>query len=418
MKTHETLVTYEAALELLEECAKKLPRVVERVPLSEALGRVLAADLPAPEDYPLWRTSAMDGYAVQSTLLNARLNRFLKSEGSLRAGDAPRLSSGEQVFEIMTGAALPSGADAVVRVEEVSEPSDEGAVFTLPVKPGQNVRQIGEDVTKGAVLLPAGRAIRHEDLLLLATLGVVELQVLRRLRVGLLCTGSELTAVGETPEPGKIRNSSFSYLSSVLGSLGCEVIPLGPVEDDISRFAALLSGSVASTMDLLVTTGAVSVGKFDFLIDALRLLQARVHFHKVKIRPGKPVVLSEIPVGVGVPLIHLGLPGQPVSSAVCVRFFLVPLLRSWAAQLQESPLHLPLLKEVRVNSGTTCFFRAMIRKNEAGMSAIDIHENQQPSRMSPMMECTHWVRIDAGTHERIPAGTPIAAYRLIPSTSA
>lgn len=412
----DSLVNYEAAIELIGGCAKKLPRVIETVPLSQALGRVLAADLPAPEDFPVWRTSAMDGYAVQSAFLNQQLQTFLKTEGILRAGDAPRTSSSEQIFEIMTGAALPSGADAVVRVEDVSEPSDAGALFSLPVKPGQNVRQIGEDVTRGAVLLTAGRAIRHEDLLILATLGVVELQVLRRLRVGLLCTGSELTTIGEKPEPGKIRNSSFSYLSAVLGRLGCEVISLGSVEDDSSHFAALLSGSMTPKVDLLITTGAVSVGKLDFLIDALRELGAHFHFHKVKIRPGKPVVLSEIPLNMGTPLIHLGLPGQPVSSAVCVRFFLVPLLRAWASQPEERPFYLPLLKDVRVTPGTTCFFRAMIRTNESGMSAIEFHENQQPSRMSPMMECSHWVKVKSAIEEKITAGTAVEAYPLIPST--
>ncbi|MBU6374632.1 MAG: molybdopterin molybdotransferase MoeA [Bdellovibrionales bacterium] len=418
MSTPETVVTYETALGLLEKCAKSLPRVLEKVSISEALGRILAADLLAPEDFPLWKTSAMDGYAVQSSFLNKRLNTFLKSEGILKAGDAPGFSSEEQVFEILTGAALPSGADAVVRVEDVSEPSDSGAVFTVPVKPGQNVRQIGEDVTKGAVLVSAGRVIRHEDLLLLATLGVVEIQVLRRLRVGLLCTGSELTSIEETPRPGMIRNSSFLYLSSILRDLGCEVIPLGFVEDEISSFAAHLSESAASKMDLLVTTGAVSVGKLDFLVEALQQLKARFHFQKVKVRPGKPVVLSEIPVRTGAPLIHLGLPGNPVTSAVSVRFFLVPLLRNWAAQPQEAPFYFPLNQDVRVTSETTCFYRAMVRKNENGMSVIEFHENQQPSRMAPMMDCTHWVKIDPSAQERLSAGTPVAAYPLIPSTSA
>lgn len=282
---------------------------VERLPLDQVPGRVLAADVLSPLDLPVFTNSAMDGYAVRAG--EAHPGVRLRVAGASLAGQPYTGAMGaSECVRIFTGACLPGDANAVV-VQEDTLRRDDAVLLTMDtaIKPGANVRHRGEELKAGELLLPAGAVLRPAAIGLLAVAGCGEVTVLKRLRVALIATGDELAEPGEPLPPGGIHESNRPVLRALLAELGMEPLDLGVVRDDRELLRkALLEG--ARRADVLITTGGASVGEADYIVDLLRET-GRVEFWKVAIKPGKPFVfgrLGETPV--------FGLPGNPVSMMV------------------------------------------------------------------------------------------------------
>jgi molybdopterin molybdotransferase len=285
---------------------------IERVHLRAALGRVLAAEVISPLDVPAHDNSAMDGYAVRFADLNAAGETTLKLAGSAFAGVPFQgaMNAGECV-RIMTGAVVPAGADTIVMQEHVKAEDDRVTIGTGHRK-GQNLRHAGEDLKTGQAVLRRGHLMRPADIGLIASLGVAEVSVLRRLRVAFFSTGDELRSIGTPLAEGQIYDSNRYTLYGMLTRLGCEVIDMGVVRDDPALLEQAFRDA-AATADVVITSGGVSVGEADFVKDLLERL-GEVVFWKVAMKPGRPLAYGRIRDA------HFfGLPGNPVS--VMVTFY-------------------------------------------------------------------------------------------------
>ena len=286
----------------------------ESVPLLRALGRVLAADVVSPINVPAHDNSAMDGYAFSGALLAAGMPLDLPVAGTVYAGRPFEglLAEGE-CLRIMTGAVMPAGLDTVVPQELCSASSGRMQVAAGVVKPGENRRHRGEDLARGKPALFAGHVLRPADLGLIASLGIQNISVVRRLRVALFSTGNELRTLGQPLDPGCIYDSNRYSLMGALQRLGMEVIDLGLVPDDPAALQATLEAAVMQA-DVVLTSGGVSVGDADYTREVLARM-GQVAFWKVAMRPGRPFAFG--------PLQHAGrsawlfaLPGNPVAALV------------------------------------------------------------------------------------------------------
>jgi len=305
----------------------------EFVAVRSALGRILAADIIAPHDVPAHDNSAMDGYAVHFASLAADGETRLSVVGTAFAGNAfSGLVGKGQAVRIMTGAVLPAGADTVV-VQEVTRVED-GVVF-VPAgqKLGQNTRRAGEDLARGAVALAAGKKVGAAELGLIASLGIAEVEVRRRLRVAFFSTGDELASLGTPLAPGQIYDSNRYTLHALLTQLGADLVDLGVVPDVPEALEATLK-EAAQVADAIITTGGVSVGEADFVREILARL-GEVKFWKLNIKPGRPMAFGKV----GKAWLF-GLPGNPVAVMVSyTQFALDALLRlSGLDPLPERPL--------------------------------------------------------------------------------
>ncbi|QFT21710.1 Molybdopterin molybdenumtransferase [Pseudomonas sp. THAF187a] len=326
------LLPMEAALERLLALADAAPvEQIESVALAEADGRVLAEPLIAALDLPPWANSAMDGYALCLADWNGQA---LPVSQRIQAGSAPEPLQPGSCARIFTGAPLPQGADTVEMQENVDLDDAGRAVFRETLRVGQNVRAQGQETRRGECVLPAGTRLGPVELGLAASLGVAQLPVRRRLRVAVLSTGDELVEPGQALGPGQIYNSNRRLLIAWLQRLGCAVTDAGILPDDLPRTRAALGA--LGEVDLILSTGGVSVGEADFLGLALREA-GELALWKLAIKPGKPLTFGHYQ---GVPVI--GLPGNPASTLVTFGLLARPyMLRRLGVQRVE-PLGFPL----------------------------------------------------------------------------
>ena len=310
------------------------------VPVRDALGRILAAGIIAPYDVPAHDNSAMDGYAVNFASLASDAETRLTVVGTAFAGKAfSGIVGAGQALRIMTGAVLPAGADTVV-VQEVTR-VEEGAVW-VPAgqRLGQNTRRAGEDLARGQVALAAGKRVGPAELGLIASLGIGEVAVKRRLRVAFFSTGDELASIGKPLAPGEIYDSNRYTLHGLLTRLGAEVIDMGVVPDRPEALEAALV-EAAENADAIITTGGVSVGEADFIKQVLAKL-GEVKFWKLNIKPGRPMAFGKV----GKAWLF-GLPGNPVAVMVSYTQFALDALHRLAG-LDPLPIR-PLLTVLAAN---------------------------------------------------------------------
>ncbi|MDU1573034.1 MAG: molybdopterin molybdotransferase MoeA [Pantoea sp.] len=358
--------SFTAGLISLEEAQAKMLAQLQplrdrvSVPLADAVGRITALPVTSPIDVPPFDNSAMDGYAVR--LADIQSDRPLKIAGKAFAGapfdgDWPAGSA----VRIMTGAPVPPGCEAVVMQEETREVED-GIVINAPVRAGQNIRLIGEDIRRDQPVLAAGVRLGAAELPLLASLGLAEVSVLRKLRVAVFSTGDELQPVGQPLAPGQIYDTNRFAVSLMLRKLGCEVIDLGIIKDDPQALRHAFAEADRQA-DVVISTGGVSVGEADFtktMLDELGVIT----FWKLAIKPGKPFAFGRLASSW-----FCGLPGNPVSAAVTFYQLVQPLLAALTGQ-SESPLP-PRLRaraasRLKKSPGRLDFQRGIMRRGKDG----------------------------------------------------
>jgi molybdopterin molybdotransferase len=312
---------------------------VEQVPLLEAVHRVLAAPICADRDLPPFHRSTRDGYAVQTAALIT--GAWLPVAGILRAGEpapAQSLSPGS-ALEIMTGAPVPAGADAVVMLEHV-EIADNRIRLSegRKLRPGSHIVPSGSEARRGDPLVTAGTRLAASHIAALAAVGAAQVDVFAKPRVGILATGDELVEITATPRPHQIRNSNSASLTAQVAVAGGEPIRLGIARDNLDELRALLD-TAQQSCDLLLLSGGVSAGKYDLVEQALAERGAIFHFTGVRIQPGKPTVFGELPARTSgsTPLPFFGLPGNPVSTMVTFLLFAAPVLRALAGEANPAP---------------------------------------------------------------------------------
>lgn len=331
----------------------------EFVSLNQAQGRILAQEMISAVNIPPADVSAMDGYALAEA---AEENSVFNIIGESIAGRpfAGVMQAGQAV-RIMTGAVVPAQSKCVIMQEHVQRENDV-IRLTKACSTGANIRRAGEELRVGDAVLYQGRCLNAADILLLASLGIAQVPVFKKLRVAVLSTGDELCAVGEAlSQEGQIYDSNRAMICALLRHLPVEIVDMGLIADDIEAIKAALAQAVQDC-DAVITSGGVSVGDYDFLKMAVEAL-GEIHTYKVKMKPGKPFVFGKIGQAV-----YFGLPGNPVSSYVGMNRLVSPALRQMAnAQaLPDLVLHLPLNQALKKAAGRRDFQRGVMQMGEKG----------------------------------------------------
>lgn len=399
------MISYAQALHHLLASAQPLP--AETVPLELAEGRTLAVAVSSTQALPPFNNSAMDGFALRAAGEVVAAGSTFEVQGWQAAGDAVA-EGGAGAWEIMTGARMPEGLDSVVPVEQVEIlEADGGRPLRIrlreALKPGQHVRRRGQDVEQGEAVLAAGAVLDINALTLLQAIGTASVPVRQQPRVAVIATGKELVSdAGQALESGQIRDSNRPYLIRRLKAAGGEVVWQGVVGDEIVAFTRALEEALRAGARVLVSTGAVSQGRYDFIPDALRACGAQIVFHKVAIRPGKPVLFARLPCGA----LYFGLPGNPVSAAVGQRFFVEPVLRRLLGLADEPALQLPLQADVRKPPGLRTHVRARVEADATGRLSVRVLGGQESFRLKTTLQANAWAVLeDEGGLAS--AGTPV-----------
>lgn len=367
----------------------------ELVPLEQALNRILAEEVTSPLDVPAFTNSAMDGYALQAA--DATAGQELELIGTSLAGHpfTGRVESG-QCVRIMTGAALPLGADSV-EMQENCTSANNRVTFAQAVRPGQNVRQAAEDVAQGEVVFKAGMRINARVLSVLASLGLEQVPVRRPLRVALLSTGDELKRPGELLAPGEIYDSNRTGLAAMLGRLGVEITDYGIIADDPTLIRQTFL-KAASSHDAIVTSGGVSVGDADHTKAVLEEV-GRIGFWKLAVKPGKPFAFGHIDQ-----CAFFGLPGNPVSAAVTFHLLVRPALAKLAGEqlFPAITLQATALMPFRKSPGRMDFQRGWVETQADGSLGVVPAGSQSSAVFSAMAEanCLLHLEQDRGHVEK------------------
>jgi molybdopterin molybdotransferase len=384
----------------------------ETVPLVTSKDRVLAADMAATHDLPLFDNSSMDGFAILS--VNATGARVtLRVVADIPAGTAPNVTlAAGQAARIMTGAQLPEGADAVIPVEDTDFTSREAGTkapetvsFETAVKTGENVRPRGTDLKAGDIVLKKGRTLKAQDLGLMAGLGVGNVTVFKRPRVALLSSGDELVEVGAPLGPGQIHDSNSFTLAALVESTGAEVLRLGVARDTRESVKSLFEKALSEKADLILSSAGVSVGAFDYIKEVIES-KGQLDFWRVNMRPGKPLAFGKYG-GVN----FIGLPGNPVSAFVGFEVFVRAALAKLAGGPDGGRRTVRVRCEEQVDSdGRQSYLRAVIRE-ENGTIHAKLTGHQGSGNLLSLVQADALLIIPAGV-KCVPAGQEVEALLL------
>lgn len=368
------LIPLEQALSRLLGAATKTVES-ERIPLQAALKRVITQACHAPGPVPPHDNSAVDGFALRTSDLK---DIALPVSQRIAAGQAPRPLKEGTAARIFTGAAVPPGANAIVMQENTQ--LEEGRLRVLKrVEPGQNIRPCGQDLEAGAEALAAGTRLRPQDLGLLASIGLAEVEVFRTLKVAILTTGDELVTPGAPLAPGQIYNTNRFTLQGLLQGMGLTVVDCGDVADTLEATEHALK-TAGEQADVIITTGGVSVGEEDHVRRAIEN-QGELDLWRIAIKPGKPLAFGRIgktPV--------IGLPGNPaavlVTFMLLARPFLLKMQGLKEALLLPVPLSLPAYFSAPNAGSRREFMRVSCHLNDRGESYLEAHPNQSSGMLS------------------------------------
>jgi len=359
MSAQPGLLPFEEALERIVATATALrderPVATRQVGLWEASGYVVAEDVRADRDQPPFARSMMDGFAFRAADLRGPEAR-LRVVGELAAGSWPEapLGPGEAVI-IMTGAPIPPGADTVQMVERTRRDGDDVVILGGPLAAGHNISPQGEDARTGDVVVERGRVVESLTAGVLGAVGAQHVPVFQRPRATVMTTGDELVGLSEAPGPGQIRDSNRRTLMALLEREWCRVIDGGIVADDLTEIRRAIRSGLES--DVLVLSGGVSAGVYDLVRQALEEEGVEILFHKVAIRPGKPLLFGRHPGG-----LVFGLPGNPVSTFVTGLMLMAPALRILGRRPEHRTwyLRLPVQGKIPATGSRTTFHPADI----------------------------------------------------------
>lgn len=392
--TTPALMAFEDARQHLLERAEPLTDF-QASPLKNARSRLLAADLTAPINVPPYDNSAMDGYAVRAA--DIEVGARLPVSQRVPAGMSPTPLLLGSVARVFTGAPIPHGADAVV-MQEQTEADGYNVTFLKPVTQGQNIRQRGEDIAAGSVVIPAGTQLSPAHIGLAASVGIAEVPVIRPLRVAVFFTGDELTEPGESLLPGRIYNSNRYWLRGLLAEMGCEIRDLGIVPDSLAATRLALADAAANS-DVVITCGGMSVGEEDYVTSAVAR-DGHLDLWKIAMKPGKPFAFGKLGQAD-----FIGLPGNPVSGYVTFLTLVAPFIR----KRQGLPLPSCLTHAAEVEAAfewskpdpKRVEFLRVRRVMRDGRKVLEAYPHQGSGVLSSMAWADGLVALEAGQQVRV-----------------
>jgi molybdopterin molybdotransferase len=447
-------IPYNDAVQIIESEARqnreRFHATSETVPLRAAVNRIIKDKYYSSEQTPTWDTSAMDGYALNSEVTRNASEKspvICRVIDTVAAGDEPLTVAGDAgeddiypCVEIMTGARFPSTSsgkpfDCCVRVEDtiaVNAKEEAGQYYVKilkPARPNQHKRRAGEDFSKGDLIINEHTTVRPHHIMALASVGCTSITVLRKPHVALYSTGSELALGPPNSTAQRIPDTNGPYISTMLKDLGLHVDFLGVIEDDAAIAAEKISRCLKQRhYDILITTGAVSAGRYDFVREALEALDAHVLFHKIAMRPGHPALFASLLAAETTlssskhtdahPLktAFFGLPGNPVAAAACLRFLLLPYVQTLLFQSVEKPMPVIVrsgrsLPGIGVDDGFPNHDRSLIAtfppdtdvfrlgttmQKSQHILEVELMRDHSPGKVRPFLGADCWVHIRSG----------------------
>jgi len=414
------MITYSEAISLINKISLKLSD--ESTSILKALNRVTSEDILSPSKNPSANNSAFDGFAVlteETKGLTKKNKKKFKILKTIAAGDNPRLDNYEKnsTAEVMTGGLVPEQFDSIIPVEKANYfPSKEKATHIIvdeEVEQYSYIRFAGEDYNLKDVVLKKGEIIKSKHIMVFTALGIKEIKVKKQPKIIFFGTGNEIVDYKETNIPAwKVRNSNNNYFTLFGKNLHCQVVDGGVIKDnEPEKLERALSEAINSDIDLFVTSGAVSAGKFDFIPNLIKDLGFETHFKGVAIKPGKPILLSQFKQK---EKLFFGLPGNPISLAVGLRFFIYPLIRNALGMSKEKQFRAKLKNEYNKMKNSSHFTRCSMTIDDKGFSNVEVLQGQQSNRMKSFVNANCWGIFNEGKEKFIP-GDFVEWVPLIPS---
>jgi len=381
----------------------------ETIPLAKINGRILAKSIFATNSLPGFRNSAMDGFALNSQWVNNQSQNQFIVKNTIKAGEVvPANYNSQMICAVMTGAYVPECYDTVIPIEQVEQTvalQEKIIQLSKPVKAKQHIRNVGEDVLEGELILEQGVYLSAKEQALLMALGIEDVTVFARSKVALLTTGNEVCDSGKGNLPlGMLYNSNAVYLKQKLVEHGAVVDYLGIIPDSPSALKKVLLKIMEQDYDAIITTGAVSAGDFDFVPSVLKNLQAEILFHKVTMRPGKPILLGRLPSK----QLIFALPGNPVSAVVGLEFFVLPWFRQVMHRKSIQPIFTKLKASTIGKKGFTVFKKAQVQVYPHGVVS-NILTGQMSFQLKPLLAANAWVKL-SGECGEYSSGSLVETY--------
>ncbi|WP_444994063.1 molybdopterin molybdotransferase MoeA [Aliikangiella sp. IMCC44359] len=391
--TQNYMINFDDAIDLIIKNAQLID--VESVNIDDSLGRVLSQSLNAKAAIPAFNNSAMDGYAVNfSDLSSATPDTPISLElvGLTAAGDVQSSLGHTQgkAWKIMTGAPVPSGFDAIIPVENTQLNNNSLLCFDSPKK-NAHIRKSGEDFTLNEFISDANKVINANMIMALAAQGFGQINVYKKVNIAIFSTGKELVDDPEAPlKEGQIRNSNKPFINNWLKDLPVNIIDAGTNYDNVAKFEQDLSAQLEKGTQIIISSGAVSMGDFDFIPQTIKKLGGEIIFHKVKIKPGKPILFAKFPNG----SFYFGLPGNPISAAIGLRFFVTTLIRNLLGLKQEPPLTAISTSDFTKKPGFRSILKAHVQINSQAQLQVRILEGQESFKIKPLIHANGWAIIN------------------------
>ena len=415
------MINYQKAIKIINKVSLNLPK--EKISISDSLNRVCAKNILSPSTNPLANNTAFDGFSVLAKetkgLSKNKVKKF-KILKTIGAGDNPKINNylKNHSVEIMTGGIVPKPFDSIVPVEKIkyypSEKKPTHIFVDHEIKKFSFIRFAGEDYNLKDVVVKKGELIQPKHIMALTTLGIRYLYVKKKPKIIFFGTGNEIVDYKKKNILNwQVRNSNNHYFTSFGKSLHYQIIDGGVIKDnEQSKLKEKLKKSLKSDIDIFVTSGAISAGKFDFIPELINELNFKTYFKGVSIKPGRPIMLSKFNKK---EKLFFGLPGNPISCAAGFRFFVYPMLRNSLGMLKEKKFKARLINKYSKRKNFTHFARCLINVNAKGLGELQVLQGQQSHRIESFVKANCWGIFPDGK-EQFKSGDIIEWVPLIPSS--
>ena len=394
------MISYKHSRKILKN--SKIIIANEIIKSNDCINRVAAENILSKTNNPAGNNAAFDGYAISSkdtNKLNKKKAKLFKILGTIAAGDRPRKKRNQkfQTVEIMTGGLLPKGFDTIIPIEEIIfQPNKKKPKFILidkKIKKNQYVRFKGSDFKKNDLLIRKGTIIQSNHILALKTLGIKNIKVKKIPKILFFSTGNEITDQKKIPD-WKVRNSNGYYIQTLKDNFLFNFKNAGILKDkDELIFEKQIKKMFNSNIDIIITSGAVSAGKFDYVPNVVNKFNLSSYFKDVSIRPGKPILFAKIKRKQKV---IFGLPGNPISSAACFRFFIYPYLQNLLGIVEEKPIKAILKNKFIKKKDFTRFVKSKLYTTKNGKIEVEVLKGQESFRVQSFIKSNIWILLPSG----------------------
>ena len=387
---------YNQAKKILSNAKLKIKN--EIINVDSSLNRIVSENILSKVNYPAGDNAAFDGFAVRAKdtkKLSKKNFKNFKILGSLAAGDKPKCKYIRfSTIEVMTGALIPKGFDTIIPIEKIEfDKEKKNILVNEKQKKNQHIRFAGSDFKKKDIIIKRGTQINSNHILALKTLGIKKLKVKKIPNIIFFSTGNEISEKINVPD-WKVRNSNSYYIKSLTGQFAFNFIDGGILRDEEEKlFKSKLNKLIKSNIDLIITSGAISAGKYDFIPDVVKSLPLETYLKSVAIRPGKPFMFAKIK---NKQKAIFGLPGNPMSSAACFRFFVYPYLCNSLQTKEEKPLKAILKNSFIKKKDFTRFIKCKLHMNNKGLQEVEVLKGQESFRIKSFVNANSWGSFPSG----------------------